>query len=168
MQPGIAHLKRDLAISMEGLQDKYSPNAVCFGCGPSNPKGLHIKSRPDGDTLVADWTPEPHHTAFSKFTNGGIISVLLDCHGNMTAAYSLMKSRGLGSPPGTVTAELSVKFLKPTPLRSTLHLRAWVTKIEGDRVSVEGSVEAEGVQTVSMRGLFVAVKEGHPAFDKWS
>jgi hypothetical protein len=58
--------------------------------------------------------------------------------------------------------------LKPTPLRSTLHLRAWVTKIDGDRVSVEGSVEAEGIQTVSMRGLFVAVKGGHPAFDKWS
>lgn len=152
---------------MESLQDRYSPNAICFGCGPSNPQGLHIKSRPEGEALVADWKPEAYHTAFSGFTNGGIISILLDCHGNMTAAYSLMKARGLNAPPGTVTAEYTVRFLKPTPLRGVLHLRAWPTKIEGDRVSVEGSVEVEGIQTVSMRGLYIAVKEGHPAFNKW-
>lgn len=152
---------------MQSLQDKYSPNAVCFGCGPSNPKGLHIKSYPDGDALVADWNPEPHHTAFSGFTSGGIISILLDCHGNMAAAYSLMRERGLDAPPGTVTVEYTVRFLKPTPLGRPLHLRAWPTKVERDRVSVEGSVEVDGVQTASMKGLYVAVKEGHPAFDKW-
>ena len=26
------------------LQDLYSPNSICFGCGPANEKGLHIKS----------------------------------------------------------------------------------------------------------------------------
>ncbi len=154
-------------MKMDSLQDKYSPNAVCYGCGPNNPKGLHIKSYPDGDSLVADWKPEPHHTAFAGFTNGGIISILLDCHGNMTAAYALMKQRGLEAPPGTVTAEYTVKFIRPTPLVGTLHLRARPTKIDGGRVIVEGSVEVDGVQTATMKGLFVAVKEGHPAFNKW-
>ena len=27
------------------LQDHYAPGGVCFGCGPSNPQGLHIKLR---------------------------------------------------------------------------------------------------------------------------
>jgi len=152
---------------MDNLQDEYSPNAVCFGCGPSNPRGLHIKSRSEGDVLVADWEPEPYHTGFSGFANGGIISTILDCHGNMAAAYSLMKAKGLKVPPGTVTAELTVRFLKPTPIGRALRLRAWPTKIENDRVNVEGSVEVDGVQTVAMRGLYVAVKEGHPGFDKW-
>jgi acyl-coenzyme A thioesterase PaaI-like protein len=152
---------------MESLQDKYSPNAVCFGCGPANPKGLHIKSRPEGDRLVADWMPEPQHMAFAGFTNGGIIATLLDCHGNMTAAYSLMKARGLEVPPGTVTAELAIKFLRPSPLKKELHLSAWCTGIEGGRVRVEGSLEVDGVKTASMSGLYVAVKEGHPAFHKW-
>ena len=152
---------------MESLQDKYSPNAVCFGCGPANPDGLHIKSRPEGDRLVADWLPGPQHMAFAGFTNGGIISTLLDCHGNMTAAYSLMKARGLEVPPGTVTAELTVRFLRPSPLKKELHLIAWCTGIEGDRVRVEGSLEVDGVKTASMSGLYVAVKEGHPAFHKW-
>lgn len=152
---------------MESLQDKYSPNAICFGCGPSNPQGLHVKSRPEGEFLVADWTPDPQHTGYAGFTNGGIISMLLDCHGNMTAAYSLMKTRGLESPPGTVTAELNIKFLKPTPIDRTLHLKARSTNIDGNKVSVEGSIEVDGVQTVAMRGLYVSVKQGHPGFDKW-
>ena len=152
---------------MESLQDKYSSNAVCFGCGPANPNGLHIKSRPMGDRLVADWLPEPQHMAFAGFTNGGIIATLLDCHGNMTAAYSLMKARGLEVPPGTVTAELAIKFLRPSPLKQELHLSAWCTGIEGSKVHVEGSLAVDGVKTASMSGLYVAVKEGHPAFHKW-
>ena len=86
----------------------------------------------------------------------------------MTAAFSLMNARGLDSPPGTVTAELTVKFLKPTPIERTLHLKARVTKNQRDRLTVEGTIEVNGVQTVSMRGVFVEVKEGHPGFGKWS
>jgi len=152
---------------LESLQDKYSPNAVCYGCGPSNPVGLHIRSRPVDDHLVADWIPEPQHTAFVGYASGGIISMLLDCHGNMTAAYYLMKTRGLHSPPGTVTAQLSITFLKPSPMGKSLHLSAHCTGIEGEKAYVEGSIEVDGVKTVSMSGLYVAVREGHPAFHKW-
>ena len=152
---------------MESLQDKYSPNAVCFGCGPANPVGLHIKSRPEGESLVADWKQDSHHTGYAGYANGGILSMLLDCHGNMTAAYSLMKAKGLESPPGTVTAELTVRFLKPTPIDRTLRLRAKATRIEGRKVSVEGSVEVDGVVTATMQGLYISVGEGHPGFEKW-
>jgi len=109
----------------------------------------------------------PHHIAFSNFASGGIISVLLDCHGNWTAAYSLMKSRGLARPPGTVTAEYTVRFLKPTPIEGPLHLRAWPTKVEGNKVQVEGEVTVGEVPTATMTGTFVAVREGHPAFYRW-
>jgi len=155
-------------MESESLQDRYSPNAVCFGCGPNNPRGLHIKSRPEGEFVVADWTPDPQHTAFAGFTNGGIMSVLLDCHGNITAAYALMKARNLDAPPGTVTAELSIRFLKPTPLGPPLHLKAWASKIDGDKVTVEGTIAVEGTETASLRGVYVAVRKGHPAFDKWT
>jgi len=153
---------------MASLQDKYSPNAICFGCGPKNAEGLRIKSRVEGEFVVADWEPEPYHVSFVGYVSGGIISVLLDCHGNITAGYSLMKMRGLDSPPGTVTSELSLKYLKPTPIGKTLHLKAWATKIEGSKVGIEGFLEVDGVQTVSMKGVYVAVKAGHPAFSKWS
>jgi acyl-coenzyme A thioesterase PaaI-like protein len=116
---------------------------------------------------VAEWRPEAHHTAFSDYASGGIISVLLDCHGNWAAAYSLMKSRKLSRPPGTVTSEYTVKFLKPTPLNGTWHFTARATRIDGDRVHVEGELEVGREKTATMKGVFVAVKEGHPAFHRW-
>ena len=130
--------------SLESLQDEYSPNSVCFGCGPKNPQGLHLKSRPVDGRLVAEWTPGPFHMAFSNFASGGVISVVLDCHGNWTAAYTLMKSRGLGKPPGTVTAEYIVRFLRPTPMLTPWKLEAWPTEVRGESVRVEGKVEADG------------------------
>jgi len=149
------------------LQDEYAPNGVCFGCGPKNKQGLRLKSVPLGDSVVADWKPKPHHVAFGKFGSGGIISVLMDCHGNWAATYALMKSRSLSSPPGTVTSEYTVKFLRPSPIDKEWRLSARATKVEGDRVNVSGELKVDGIVTATMTGLFVAVKESHPAFYRW-
>ena len=88
--------------SPPSLQERYAPNARCFGCGPANPIGLHIASRPSGDdpaALVARWTPLPDHEAFAGVVNGGILGTLLDCHANWTAAWHLMRARGEDRPP---------------------------------------------------------------------
>lgn len=102
-------------MSDESLQDLYAPETMCFGCGPANPKGLRIKSRVEGDAVVLDWTPEPHHEAFPGFVNGGIIGVLFDCHCNWAAAHRLMTRAGSDTPPFTVTADYAVKLRRPTP-----------------------------------------------------
>ena len=62
----------------EFLQDRYAPNSECFGCGPANPQGLRIKSRVDGDRVVADWTPAAHLQAFDGYVSGGFLGVLFD------------------------------------------------------------------------------------------
>jgi len=66
-----------------------------------------------------------------------------------------------------VTAEFHVKLKRPTPLGEILHLRARVVESEADRAVVEASLEAAGKVTSTCRGVFVAVKEGHPAFHRW-
>lgn len=152
---------------MKSLQERYAPNSRCFGCGPKNAKGLRIKSFPKGHDVIADWKSEPQHLAFAGFVNGGILSTLLDCQGNWTAAYALMKKRGLDALPGTVTAEYNVNFLSPTPVGKVVHLRARAVELENDRATVEGSIEVDGRTTATMRGTFVAVKEDHPAFHRW-
>jgi acyl-coenzyme A thioesterase PaaI-like protein len=151
----------------ESLQDRYAPANRCFGCGPANERGLRIKSRVQGEDVVAEWTPEPHHEAFPGVLNGGIVGALLDCHSNWTAAYTLMKARGEPSPPCTVTSEFTVKLKRPTPLDGPVHLRARAVTVEGDKVTVEATLEAAGKVTATCRGIFVAVKEGHPAFHRW-
>ncbi len=149
------------------LQDRYAPRLRCFGCGPANEKGLRIKSFADGDDVVCRWRAEPHHEAFPGMMNGGIIGTLLDCHCNWTAAHHLMVRAGKDHPPCTVTAEYSITLKRPTPMVEPVTLRAHVVESSDDRAVVEGTLEAGGKVTASCRGVFVAVKEGHPAYHRW-
>jgi acyl-coenzyme A thioesterase PaaI-like protein len=151
----------------KSLQETYSPNGICFGCGPANEKGLHIRSFPQNGEVVATWHAEPHHEAFPGMLNGGIIGALLDCHSNWTAAYFLMKRDGADHAPCTVTAEFHVKLLRPTPSNATIYLKARVVESSDDRATVEAELIANGKVCDTCRGVFVAVKEGHPAYHRW-
>jgi acyl-coenzyme A thioesterase PaaI-like protein len=152
---------------MKSVQETYAPQNRCFGCGPANEKGLRIRSFENGDELVCEWTPEPHHLAFEGIVNGGIIGALLDCHSNWAATMHLMKAASATEPPCTVTADFHVVLKRPTPIDATLTIRAHVVEAAGDRAVVEASIEANGKTTATCRGTFVAVKEGHPAFHRW-
>jgi acyl-coenzyme A thioesterase PaaI-like protein len=154
-------------MAVLSVQDRYAPRNRCFGCGPANEKGLKIKSFPEGDELVCEWRPQPHHLAFEGILNGGICGALLDCHSNWAATLALMRHSGAATPPCTVTAEFHVTLKRPTPMEVPLHLRARVVECSGDRAVVEATIEANGKVTVTCRGTFVAVSEGHPAFGRW-
>jgi len=152
---------------MKSLQETYAPNNRCFGCGPANEKGLRIRSFVEGDELVSEWRPEPHHVAFDSILNGGIVGALLDCHSNWAAAIHLMKKSGADAPPCTVTADFHVQLKRPTPMDAPLLLRARVVESSDDRAVVEATLEAKGKVTATCRGTFVAVGEGHPAYHRW-
>lgn len=149
------------------LQEIYAPHSTCFGCGPSNEKGLRIRSHVRDDKLVAEWLAEPHHEAFPGMLNGGIIGSLLDCHSNWAAAYHLMKKAGAEHPPCTVTADYSIKLKRPTPTTGPIQLTAWVVQSTDDRVTVEAELVAGGKVCATCLGTFVAVKPGHPAYHRW-
>jgi len=149
------------------LQERYSPNGVCFGCGPANEKGLQIRSFPENGEVVAEWHAQKYHEAFPGMLNGGIIGALLDCHSNWTAAYFLMKRDGLDHAPCTVTAEFHVKLLRPTPTDGPITLKARVIESSEDRATVDAELIAGGKVCDACPGVFVAVKEGHPAYHRW-
>jgi uncharacterized protein (TIGR00369 family) len=149
------------------LQEEFAPNSICFGCGPANEDGLHIRSFPEGDTLVCEWTPEEKYHAFPGALYGGLVASLLDCHCNWTASWHLKNKNGLESPPCTVTAELNIKYLKPTATGSNLRLVARVVDSSERRATVEGELFSEGEVSATCRAVFVAVKPGHPAYHRW-
>ena len=152
---------------MDSLQERYAPRNCCWGCGPANAEGLHVRSFVKGDGLVAEWRPQPKYEAFPGVLNGGLIGALLDCHCNWTAAWYLMNRAGVDHPPCTVTADYAIKLLRPTPTDDVVSLAAKVVEGEGNRAVVEGTLSAHGKICATCHGTFVAVREGHPAFHRW-
>ena len=154
-------------MNKKAVQDEFAPNSICFGCGPSNKDGLQIKSYRTNDGLEMEFECEEKHQAFPGVINGGIIGSLLDCHGNWTAAIAIMDKNGLDEPQCTVTAQYEVKLNRPTPFGPKLKLKSKVLALQEDRAEVIIELKANEKTCATGRGLFVAVKEGHPAYHRW-
>jgi uncharacterized protein (TIGR00369 family) len=152
----------------EALQDRYSPNGACFGCGPTNERGLRIKSYPrDDGTVVMTWRAKKYHEAFEGVLSGGVIGTLMDCHSNWTAAHHLMKRAGSHAAPPVVTAEYAITLRRPTPTDGDIEIVARPVEVGADRAVVEAELTAGGKVCATSRGTFVAVKPGHPAYHRW-
>ncbi|HVU73735.1 MAG TPA: PaaI family thioesterase [Mycobacteriales bacterium] len=125
----------DLAV-----QDRLYPDLPCFGCGPSNPKGLQLKSFGTPDDMRATFLPWPEHDNGVGFLNGGIIATLLDCH-SAAAAQLCAHDNGWeplgGAPLAFVTAGLDVRYLRPSPLLEAVDLRAQVTSADDSTITVD-------------------------------
>lgn len=127
------------------VQDAYTPLGKCFGCGPANSYGLRLKSRRAEEGLEGFVTIPDRFQAFPGVVNGGVVTSLLECHGNWTAAIELMDKACLPRPPLTLTASISVAYKRPTPPSQPLVVRSQVVKIvDGGKVGL--AKQAVGVE----------------------
>ncbi|GAD05123.1 hypothetical protein HQ45_00115 [Porphyromonas crevioricanis] len=123
----------------------------CFGCGPKNPDGLHIKSYPSEDlqTTYCHYTPAPAYSGgHPSKVYGGMIAMLFDCHGTASAAYFFMVNNGgkYGEEQMRrfVTAHLSINYRKPTPQSEELKLVAVAEEIGERKVRLKMLLYASG------------------------
>jgi acyl-coenzyme A thioesterase PaaI-like protein len=148
-------------MTSDAIQDHYPDDlSHCYGCGRLNADGLQLKSRWDGEEMVAHFVPRPYHIAIPGYVYGGLIASLIDCHGTGTAAAAAYRAAGreMGTEPALrfVTAALRVDYLRPTPLGVPLEIRGRVEEMEGRKVVVHATVLAGG--EVCARGEVVAVQ----------
>ncbi len=135
------------------IQEQLFPDLSCFGCGPSNRKGLQLRSYLVDGEVRARFTPWPEHDNGLGYLNGGIIATVLDCHSAAAVLWEAGR-RGWLPLPGAalshVTAGLDVRFLRPSPLTETVDLRAEVTSAQEGAISCavelvwDGKVRATG------------------------
>ena len=142
----------------------YMKGNVCFGCGIDNPDGLQIKSYWENDESVCRWTSQTKYHGWEKVMNGGVLATLIDCHcmGTAMAAAYQAEGRDLGSDPQYryATAEISVRYLKPTPNDRPIELRAKVVKIKGRRTWLTCEVFVDDIKTAEAEANGVRVFEG--------
>ncbi len=58
--------------------------------------------------------------------------------------------------PG-MTGRLTVRYLKPTPLRRPVEIRGTTERVEGRRIVARATMHVDGVKTAEAEGLFVAI-----------
>ena len=132
----------------KAIQDSI-PHNHCWGCGTLNPRGLHVKSYPEGDGAVCRFQPAPEHMAGpTQVVNGGIIAAVIDCHSICTALADAYRAAGreVGSEPllWSVTASLKIDYLAPTPISEPMELHARVRSVSGRKRLVECTVHSGG------------------------
>ena len=149
-----------LRVGDVAFQDAM-PDNFCYGCGPANPHGLHIKSYWDGEESVCTFMPSPHHSAGPKqYLNGGIIATLIDCHCICTAVANAYRREGreVGVSPEIwyVTGAMNVSYLKPTPIDKPVTLRAQIVEEKAKKTVVRCSLMSEIAECA--RGEVIAVR----------
>ena len=123
----------------------------CFGCGLDNPIGLHLDGfAPDGNGIVASFTPRPGYQGFAGVLHGGILASLLD----ETLAWTAMMIAG----SYVVTGSLQIKYRKPAPAEAGYTLRGQIDEQRGRRITMSGSAEAAGTVVAEASGLFIATE----------
>jgi acyl-coenzyme A thioesterase PaaI-like protein len=93
--------------------------------------------------------------------NGGIIGTLLDCHSLWSAWWSLFQ-RDAQREPWLLTAEYSIKLLRPTPLDRPITLVATSTELGERSASVAGSLTVDGQVCATSTGRFLRAKKPFP------
>lgn len=95
----------------------------CFVCGPSNPVGLRIAYRLDGEGVCrAEFTPGPHHAGYEKVTHGGILYSVLD---DVMANWMFLQGYK------AYTARCEIRYRQPLPVGTRLLLEGRLLRQKG-------------------------------------
>jgi len=126
----------------------------CFGCGPGHEIGLRVRCfRANGEVLSPIIVPR-RYAGPPAAAHGGIVAAYLD---EVLAAAVLGHTGRVH-----VTGELSVRYIKPTPLERPLLGRSRVVRAAEKYLEVEGTLEDLATREVTARatGRFFPVADG--------
>lgn len=141
------------------IQDQM-PDQPCWGCGPGNRQGLHLKSYWSGVGTICTWRPEPHHVGWPGVLNGGVLAALVDCHCVCTAVADSYPVEGrtpdTQPPIWFATGSLNISYLKPVPVDAPVQLNATITERTPRKTRIECVVMSS--DEVCARAEVVAVR----------
>lgn len=150
------------------IQDTYGQRfQYCWGCGPKNEDGLHLKSFPskDGSESVCRFTPENQYTGgVPANLYGGLIAMLFDCHGTASAAWFNHRNNGLVLDENTVitryiTGRLEIDFMSPTPMGKEITVTAKAEEIGERKIILNMVMESDGKVRAKAKMVAVRVKD---------
>ncbi len=124
----------------------------CPVCGESNPLAVRVPAWRDGDGALAKVRLDCAHQGVPGRSHGGVVAALFD-----DVMGFVISMRGLTA----FQFELSIRYLKPTPIGTELEIRALPVERDGRRFIVDASIVADGVETATARGVHIVVDAQH-------
>ncbi len=94
----------------------------CIGCSPSNPAGMRLRFRREGQEIVGKYAVPSRFTGAPQLAHGGILALLLDEY-SCAAAYFLKGKL-------VVTGSLEIRYERPAPIDEELQIRARILSDE--------------------------------------
>jgi acyl-coenzyme A thioesterase PaaI-like protein len=126
----------------------------CFGCGPSNPQGLHLvfttdTSNPEIPVATAQVQLDRLHEGPPGHIHGGIVATLLD-----EAMSKLNRPLNVLA----MTRHMEVDYLHPVPLYQPLVLTSRHLNREGRKLFHQAEIQrSDGTVLARAKGLFIVV-----------
>ena len=132
----------------------------CFVCGKDNPDSMRLRFIYDEerDCFVCSFRLGKRFTGPPGHCHGGIIATILD-----EAMGKVNKLRHVVA----VTSEMTVKYLKPVPLKQPLRVESREVKLEGRKhINMAEILNEKGEVLARSQGLFIAI-DPHKMFAKF-
>jgi uncharacterized protein (TIGR00369 family) len=126
------------------MRGDRADNPVIGRANPLSPP-MSVRALDDG-TVVSELTMRPIYEGPPGLVHGGFIAALFD---------QLLGVANTANGHGGMTAELTVRYRRPTPLGVPLTFRARVDSVSGRRIHSSGEVLANGAVTAEATGLFI-------------
>jgi acyl-coenzyme A thioesterase PaaI-like protein len=146
------------------LQDRYGAGRYLLRVRSGQPRRSADKEPGESALQSSPTGRQADHQAFPGVLSSGIIATLLDCHSNWTAAYHLMQTDGLAVPPSIVTADLAIRYVRPTPTDRPVRLSARLAETTSRGTVIDAVLTSAEAVTATAISTFVAVRPDHPAY----
>src|SRR5579871_7029789 len=139
------------AVHGHGTQKHSLPTNQCFGCGPDNPDGMHLKFVYDEPARRVRCKFRLSHRYWGppKHAHGGIIATILD-----EAMGKVNKIRQVIA----LTKDIEIQYLKPVPLGKPLRVEGWELRVRGRRhINTAEIFNQRGEVLARGQGTFIAI-----------
>jgi acyl-coenzyme A thioesterase PaaI-like protein len=134
-------------------QPTAGPFHRCFGCGPAHPDGLHVRSFHHAEGVCSPIVIPRRYEGPPGAGHGGIVAAYLD------EVLGAAAARATGRP--SVTGELTVRYVAPSPTETPLLGHGRVVADHGRYLEVEGRLEESATKRLlaTARGRFFPREE---------
>lgn len=123
----------------------------CFACGVDNPEGMRLRFTYDEERkcFVCRFRLSKRYSGPPGHCHGGIIATILD-----EAMGKVNKLREVVA----LTSEITVKYLKPVPLRHPLRVESREVEVRGrQHINNAEILNEKGEVLAHSQGLFIAI-----------